>query len=95
MSLRLYIGGTQPKAKQARANLRRICEELGDNQPIVDIVDVFREPDRTLSDNIIATPTLVRLSPKPVLRIIGTLSDLPRVRLALGLESAPVEKVKA
>ena len=94
LSLRLYVAGTRPRAELAKANLRRLCTGLGVNQPLVDIVDVFQQPEQSLFDNIIATPTLVRLSPKPVLKILGTLSDLARVRAALGL-AAPVEKAKA
>lgn len=93
MSLRLYVAGTRPSAQLAKANLKSLCAEFGSRQPRVDIVDVFQEPERTLSDNIVATPTLVRLSPGPILKILGTLSDLTRVRWALGVE-APVEKAK-
>jgi circadian clock protein KaiB len=89
LSLRLYVAGHLPRAEQARANLRALCAGLT-RQPLVDIVDVFQQPERTLMDSIVVTPTLVRLSPKPVLKILGTLSDLPRVRQALGLP-APVD----
>ncbi len=85
MSLRLYVAGTLPRAETAKANLRRVCAGLGANQPEIDIVDVFLEPERTLLDAIIVTPTLVRLCPKPVVKILGTLSDLARVRSALGI----------
>ncbi len=94
LSLRLYVAGTLPRAEQAKANLGRLCAELGANRPIVDIVDVFLQPERTLIDAIIVTPTLVRLSPKPVLKILGTLSDLARVRIALGVDD-PAQKAVA
>ena len=87
LSLRLYVAGTQPRAELAKANLRCICDSLGANAPKVEIVDVLLEPDRCLNDAVIATPTLVRLSPKPLLRIIGTLTDLARVRSALGVDA--------
>lgn len=91
LSLRLYVAGTLPRAEAAKANLRRLCSELGANQPTVEIVDVFVHPERPLLDGIIVTPTLVRISPKPVVKILGILSDLAPVRVALGLEP-PVEK---
>jgi circadian clock protein KaiB len=91
LSLRLYVAGSGPRAEAARANLRTLCAELAGRPPRIDIVDVFQQPERTILDAIIVTPTLVRLSPKPVLKILGTLSDLPRVRLALGIP-APSEK---
>ena len=54
----------------------------------IEIVDVFRDPKRALADRIFMTPTLVRLAPAPVLRIVGTLSHTLSVLQALGLEPA-------
>ncbi len=85
--LRLYVAGHLPRAELARANLKLLCDGLGQHAPLVDIVDVFAHPQRTLLDAIVVTPTLVRLNPKPMLKILGTLSDLPRVRLALGIDA--------
>ncbi len=88
LSLRLYVAGTLPRAEAAKANLRRFGASLGANAPMIEIVDVFLEPERCLADGIIVTPTLVRLSPKPMLKILGTLADFARVRLALGIDAA-------
>ena len=49
-------------------------------------MDVFREPKRALADGIFMTPTLVKLAPPPVRRIVGTLSQTQTVLQALGLE---------
>jgi hypothetical protein len=38
-----------------------------------------------LADQIRMTPTLIKLAPGPVARIVGTLGDKRRVLLALGL----------
>jgi hypothetical protein len=50
----------------------------------------MRHPKRALSDGVLVTPTLVRLEPKPVQTIIGTLSDPARVVAALGLPDRPM-----
>jgi circadian clock protein KaiB len=50
-------------------------------------VDVFRDPKRALADGIFMTPTLVKLTPSPTRKIVGTLSQMQPVMLALGLES--------
>ena len=52
----------------------------------MEIVDVFAEPQQALENHIMMTPTLVRLLPFPLVKIIGTLSDLPLVLHKLGLE---------
>ena len=54
------------------------------------MVDVFREPERALADSILLTPTVVRLAPLPLLRIVGALSETRSVLRALGLETVSV-----
>ena len=41
---------------------------------------------QALADGIIVTPTLLRLLPSPVQRVIGNLSDTSQVLLTLGSE---------
>ncbi len=82
---RLYIAGNSPNSVQAMDNLQQICDRIQTNNPIVEIVDVLNDPARTLEDNVYVTPTLIRLSPEPKCRIIGSLNDQKRVLLALGL----------
>lgn len=50
-------------------------------------MDVFKDPKCALADGIFMTPTLIKLAPPPVRRIVGTLSQTQTVLLALGLES--------
>ena len=58
---------------------------LPDNHQI-EIVDLLQDPRRVLSDTILATPTLIKLSPAPVRKIIGDLGEEAKVLLALGLQ---------
>jgi circadian clock protein KaiB len=51
----------------------------------IEIVDVFLEPQRALAQDIRMTPTLLKVSPRPARRIIGTLSHTQRVLDTLGL----------
>jgi circadian clock protein KaiB len=51
-------------------------------------VDVLREPMRALEDGVLMTPTLMVLSPRPVRRIVGTLSQTDTVLQVLGLKAA-------
>lgn len=85
VSFRLYVVGGRPNSDCARANLRTICAEFGDPAPRVEIVDVVRDAERAMRDGIVATPTLIRISPKPVLTFLGSLADLEQVRAALGI----------
>jgi len=52
----------------------------------------LRDPQKALVDEVLLTPTLVKLSPKPVRKIIGNLNDMAAVLKAIGLEAFRNEK---
>lgn len=82
---RLYIAGDTENSAQALSNLTAFCGKHLENRHEIEIVDVFREPGRALEDRIFMTPTLVKLAPGHVQRIIGTLGQSLSVMQALGL----------
>lgn len=87
---RLYVAGDAPNSAQAVANLNALCRTHLAGRYEIDVVDVFREPQRALQDRIFMTPTLVKLAPSPVRQIVGTLSQAETVLQALGLETFAV-----
>jgi len=84
---RLYIAGDAPNSNQAAANLRSFCGKYVPGRCDIEIVDVFREPNRALADRVFMTPTLIKLGPGTVRRIVGTLSQTPALMDAIGLEA--------
>ncbi len=86
--LRLFITGSTPRSLRAIANMHQICERNLRGRYDVEIVDVYQDPDATRELQIIATPTLVKVLPEPLRRIIGDLSDHERV--LAGLDIVPV-----
>lgn len=87
---RLYVAGDALNSAQALANLAALCRAHLPDQHEIDVVDVFREPQRALADGIFLTPTLVKLAPLPTRRIVGTLSQTGVVLQALGLAAVAV-----
>ena len=83
LRLRLYIAGQAPNSVRAIANARAICDEHFAARHALEIVDLLEQPQRALADGIIVTPTLLKLSPRPQKRLIGTLNDTSQVLLAL------------
>jgi circadian clock protein KaiB len=81
--LRLYVAGHAPNSLRAIANARAICDEHFASGHEIEIVDLLEQPQRALADGIIVTPTLLKLSPLPVRRMIGNLSDTRQVLLTL------------
>ena len=84
---RLYVAGDALNSAQALASLGALCRAHLAGRHEIEVVDVFREPKRALADGIFMTPTLVKLAPSPIRRIVGTLSRTQPVLQALGLES--------
>ncbi len=82
----LYVAGENSRSQQAIANLRRLCEEELRNAACdFTVVDVLANPQAAEAGRILATPTLVRESPRPLRRNTGDLSDFKRVLLGLAL----------
>lgn len=82
--LRLYVSGNAPNSVCAIANAKAICEKYFPMRSDIEIIDLVVDPLRALTDGIIVTPTLIRLLPLPIQRIVGNLCDTTQVLLAVG-----------
>lgn len=86
---RLYVAGDGPNSLQARANLAVFCQEYLPDRHQIEIIDVINDPNRALADRIFMTPTLVKLSPRPLRIIVGTLNKKQTVLQILDLDPIP------
>src|SRR4051794_15086967 len=77
--LRLYITGTTPQSQRALANIRRICEEHLKDRYELQVIDIYQKPSLAKDEQIIAAPTLIKILPHPLRRLIGDLSNDERV----------------
>ncbi|MFN8528691.1 MAG: circadian clock KaiB family protein [Anaerolineae bacterium] len=79
-TFRLYVAGQTPRSVVASANLRKLCDtHLAGEVYVIQIVDLIDNPQLAERDQIIVIPTLVRLSPPPVRRVYGDLSNIEKV----------------
>lgn len=85
--LRLFITGATPRSVRAIANLRRVCDEHLKGAYDLEVVDLYQDPEAAKKYQIIAAPTLVRMLPLPLRKIIGDLADQEKV--LAGLDLAP------
>lgn len=90
--LRLFITGQTPRSTRALENIRRICEEHLKGRYRLEIVDIYQQPELASSAQIIAAPTVVKLLPEPLRRIIGDLSDEEKVLVGLDLKPHPASR---
>jgi circadian clock protein KaiB len=86
--LRLFVTGTTTRSQRAIANMRKICEAELAGQFDLEIIDVYQNPQATQELQVVATPTLVKVLPEPLRRIIGDLSDREKVLAGLDLKPA-------
>ena len=73
--LRLYVTGSTLLSLRAIENIEQLARDELAGEYEWEIVDVLERPDLAEVDRVFATPTLIRLSPPPVRKLIGDLSD--------------------
>jgi circadian clock protein KaiB len=83
--LRLYVTGLTPRSARAIENMRRICEDHLAGRYDLEVIDIYQRPEAAREVQLIAAPTLVKLLPEPLRKIIGDLSDENRVLQGLDL----------
>lgn len=83
--LRLYVVGNSPRSRWAIRNVRKLCDQHLAGRCDLEVHDLNQEPWLARDAQIVAAPTLVRERPLPVQRIIGSLSDIERVLVGLGV----------
>ena len=86
--LRLYVSGATPVSSRAIVNLRRFCEEHLKGRYRLEILDISDCVAKATADQIVAAPTLLKLAPAPVRRLIGDMSDTPRMLSGLSVRVA-------
>jgi circadian clock protein KaiB len=78
--LRLYVSKEAEKHAKEADHLRAILTKKNISC-VVELIDVMKEPLAAEKDNVLATPTLMKIRPAPVKKVIG---DLANGELALG-----------
>ncbi|MEA5553818.1 circadian clock protein KaiB [Anabaena cylindrica UHCC 0172] len=83
--LKLYVAGNTPNSVRALNTLKNILEQEFQGVYALKVIDVLKNPQLAEEDKILATPTLSKILPPPVRKIIGDLSDRERVLIGLDL----------
>jgi len=69
--LRLFVSGHSHGTTEALTTLHRLLEQKLSNSYTLKVVDIMKHPEQAELNQVSATPTLVRLYPEPVRRIVG------------------------
>lgn len=84
--LKLYITGQTSKSEIAVTNLQKMCNEDLKSEYQLEVIDILENPQLAEDERIIATPTLIKMIPAPLRRIIGDLSEKEKVLLGLDIK---------
>ncbi len=82
---RLYISGLTPRSTRAVETVRQLCDRHLRGRYRLEVVDVYQHPEQARRDQVVATPTLIKLMPPPIRRFIGDLSDADHLGTRLGV----------
>ena len=85
----IFVSGASDLAARAIANARRLCDIHCAGRYHLSVVDIHEDPSSLLTNNLLATPTLVKSRPMPVRRVVGDLSHSEKVVATLDLPPRP------
>lgn len=77
--LRLFVSGQQNSNEVILERIHQLLERGLGHPYTLKVIDISKHPEQAESNQVSATPTLVRVWPHPVRRIVGELEDIPRV----------------
>ena len=84
--LRLYVAGATAGSVRAIESIRRVCNEQLEDRYELKVIDIYQQPEQAKQEDIVAVPTLVKQLPEPLRVLVGDLSELERVLVALDIE---------
>ncbi|HEY9001141.1 MAG TPA: circadian clock KaiB family protein [Mucilaginibacter sp.] len=85
--MRLFITGASPNSTRAISNLKKICEEYLKDRYELEIIDVYQQPSVAIDEQVIALPMLIKKAPGMERKLIGDMSDKPKVLRGLEINA--------
>lgn len=83
--LRLYVAGVTPRSANVLARVRAVAEQYLAGRYELEVIDIFQQPDLARAHQIVVTPTLIKVSPPPLRRLVGDLLATEEVLRGLNL----------
>jgi circadian clock protein KaiB len=71
--LRLFVAGATARSRQAILRVRQLCAAELKANCTLEVIDIYQQPQLAHDNQIVATPTLIKVFPRPVRRFIGNL----------------------
>lgn len=90
--LKLYVIGASTRSSQAVENIRHFCEKYLKGRYELEVIDIHQHPELLQSEEIIASPTLVKKLPLPLRKLIGDMSDQGKIFSGLNIQTREGQK---
>ena len=88
--IELFVQGQSAQSNAALEMVSHICEARLQGRYQLEVVDIQQQPEKTRDAGVMVAPVLIRRSPEPVLRTVGSFTEA-RVLQGLGLTERSVE----
>lgn len=85
---RLFVSGNSMATERTLKKLHQLLEQMLTQPYTLKVIDVTQHPEQAEQDHVTATPTLVRVHPLPIHRIVGNFDNVEQL---LGVLSASEE----
>lgn len=82
--LRLFVAGHSANTERILQNLHGLLERSLGYPYTMKVIDVLTNPEQAEIDQVSATPTLVKVWPQPIRRMIGNLDNEEKILQMLG-----------
>lgn len=82
--LRLFVGGHASATENTLQRLHQLLDQAIASPYTLKVIDIFKHPDQAEADQVSATPTLVKVWPRPVRRLVGDFDDVEAILRLLG-----------
>jgi circadian clock protein KaiB len=83
--LQLYVSGMTENSMLAIENIRRICDKCLKGHFELEIIDLYKNPMVAEEQEIVFSPSLIKVLPLPRKMMIGRFSDREKVIRGLGI----------
>ncbi len=75
-ALKLFVRGHSSGSARTIQTVRDSLEEHVHGRYSLQVIDVHQQPGEASAMHVLATPTLVRVSPGPSMRCVGSMHDI-------------------
>lgn len=84
-TLRLFVAGMTLRSTEAVGRIKHLCDEHLNGRYDLEVIDIYQRPELAKEYQVLAVPTLVKVSPAPARCLVGDFSDAAKVLRSLDM----------